>query len=160
MTRTLYSPADLLTPHNSPTPVERAVVDGIFDQHPDETFLWIVFHRPDGGAKVWYAWTTGGQPLGDQADTLALAGALDGADWFHILGRHLETTTRGRVEIQAHALRPILADIRSGERAPQDQRDKLARLIREAARMTGRTPNTLTPRWVGVGPRLLTGGAR
>ncbi|MEU1800837.1 hypothetical protein [Streptomyces sp. NPDC019937] len=149
-----------LTPTNDPAPVEHAVVDGILDDHDPETFLWIVFRRPDGGARVKYAWTDGGPDLGDRVDRLALAAGLDFADWLHIGGRHCQESTRGRIVVQAHPLRPVLADVQSGVRAPGDRRDGLLRVIACAAADTGQTPRPGLPRWFGMGPARLMGEAR
>lgn len=148
------SPA-LLIPTGDAKPVEKAAVEGIMDGFEPETFLWIVFHRPDGGARVWYAWTAGGTDLGDKTDGLALAASMDFADWLHIGDRHCQHSTRGRIAIQAYALRPILADVQADMRGPEDRRDGLRRLLRVAAERTGQTPRTLSPRWLGVGPTLL-----
>jgi hypothetical protein len=150
----------LLAPTSDPTPVEKAAADGIASGCAPETFLCIVFHRPDGGARIWYAWTTGGQPLGDRIDQLALAAGLDATDWLHIGDRHCTHSTRGRIEIQAYPLRPVLADVQGGIRGPQERRERLRRVIACAADMTGQTPRTTTPGWLGFGPTLLAGGAR
>jgi len=147
--------AVLLMPTDDPRPVEKAAVDGIVDGFEPETFLWIVFHRPDGGARIWYAWTAGGTDLGDRVDRMALATGLDSADWLHIGDRHCQHSTRGRIAIQAYALRPILADVQNGVRSPEERLEQLRRVVRKAAEMTGQTPHTLTPRWLGVGPTLL-----
>ncbi|MBZ6253575.1 hypothetical protein KVH27_35075 [Streptomyces olivaceus] len=155
-TSTLEAPV-ALTPHDDPTPVEQAAVDGIAAGFPPETFLWVVFYRPDGGARVWYSWTAGGAPLGNTIDRHALAQPLDAADWLHILGQHLERSTRGRINIDAYPLRPILADLQTGVRAPDEERVKLRRMVEMAADLTGQTPPAERPvRWVGVGPDLLT----
>ncbi|MEU7240351.1 hypothetical protein [Streptomyces sparsogenes] len=154
MTVTPPSPT-LLLPTGDPTPVEKAAVDGIVDGFEPETFLWIVFHRPDGGARVWYAWTDGGTALGNHIDGLALAGGLDFADWLHIGDRRSKHSARGRIAIQAYALRPILADVQAGVRGPEDRRDGLLRFIACAAAETGQTPRPGVPRWLGVGPTLL-----
>ncbi|PNG22340.1 hypothetical protein [Streptomyces cahuitamycinicus] len=152
----VLEPPLILTPSDDPRPVERAVVDGIAGDFGPETFLWIVFNRPDGGARVWYAWTSGGHPLGDDIDRRALAAPLDAADWLHLMGKHLERRTRGRVQIDAHPLRPILADLQAGVRAPDDERVKLRRMVELAADMTGQArPADRPVRWVGVGPDLL-----
>lgn len=145
----------LLIPTSDPTPVEKAAVDGILDGFEPETFLWIVFHRPDGGARLWHAWTEGGQPLGDHVDSTALTHGLDGADWLHIGDRHCQHTTRGRIDIQAYALRPVLADIQAGVRGPDERRDILLRVIACAAEHTGQTPRPGVPRLLGMGPTLL-----
>lgn len=155
MTATL-APA-LLLPTGNPKPVEKAVVEGIVDDFEPETFLWIVFHRPDGGAHVWYAWTAGGIPLGEHIDQHALAAGFDASDWLHITGRHRTDHHRGRVETQAHPLRPIEADLRNGARSPESERDKLRRLLDGARDMAGQPPrpDATVPRWIGVGPTLL-----
>lgn len=144
-----------LIPTGDPTPVEKAAVDGILDGFEPETFLWIVFHRPDGGARVWYAWTDGGVPLGDDIDRRALAAGLDAADWLHIGDQHCQHSARGRTAIQAYALRPILADVRNGVRGPEDRRAATLRVIACAAAETGQAPRPGCPRWLGVGPMLL-----
>ncbi|MFD4886431.1 hypothetical protein, partial [Kitasatospora sp. NPDC058402] len=128
----------VLTPTDDPTPVEKAVVDGIAADFDPETFLWIVFHRPDGGARIWYAWTVGGHPLGDRVDHAALAAGYDCSDWFWIGNRHLTKHTRGRITIDAYPLRPVEADVRGGVRAPETERDGLRRLIDTAWSMSGR----------------------
>jgi hypothetical protein len=147
--------APLLIPTSDPTPVEKAAVDGILNGFEPETFLWINFHRPDGGVRIWYAWTECGQPLGNQVDTAALAAGLDAADWLHIGDRHCRHSSRGRIAVQAYALRPVLADVRNGVRGPDDRRDGLLRVIACAAAETGQTPRPGVPRWLGMGPGLL-----
>jgi hypothetical protein len=144
----------VLTPTDDPTPVEKAVADGIADGFEPETFLRLNFHRPDGGVRIWYAWTAGGQPLGDRIDQLAMAAGYDAADWLHIADRHEQTTTRGRVEIKAYPLRPVLADVQSGVRSPEERREGVRRILRKASEITGQPPRTLTPRWLGFGPAL------
>ncbi|MGW5695563.1 hypothetical protein ACWEWX_32900 [Streptomyces asiaticus] len=155
MTTAAPASPTLLVPTGDAKPVEKAAVDGIVDGFDPETFLWIVFHRPDGGARVWYAWTTGGTTLGDHIDRLALAAGLDFADWLHIGDRHCQHSDRGRIAIQAYALRPILSDVQTGVRGPDDRRDGLRRVIACAAAETGQTPRPGVPRWLGVGPTLL-----
>lgn len=145
----------LLVPTGDAKPVEKAAVDGIVDGFEPETFLWIAFHRPDGGARLWYAWTDGGTALGDRIDGLALVAGLDFADWLHIGDRHCQQSARGRIAIQAYALRPMLADVQAGVRGPDDRRDGLLRVIACAAEKTGQTPRPGVPRWLGVGPTLL-----
>ncbi|WP_330479873.1 hypothetical protein OG301_39370 (plasmid) [Streptomyces platensis] len=154
MTTAAATPITLI-PTGDATPVEKAAVDGIVDGFDPETFLWIVFHRPDGSARIWYAWTTGGTSLGDRIDDLALNAGLDVADWLHIGDQHCEHSTRGRIDIQAYALRPIFADVQAGVRGPEDRRDGLRRVIACAAEKTGQTPHPGVPRWLGVGPTLL-----
>lgn len=155
MTTAAPASPTLLVPTGDAKPVEKAAVDSIVEGFEPETFLWIVFHPAEGGAHIWYAWTAGGTDLGDRIDRLALAAGMDGADWLHISDQHCQHTTRGRIAIQAYALRPILADVQNGVRGPEERREDLRRLLRKASEVTGQTPNTLTPRWLGVGPTLL-----
>ncbi|MBP5896409.1 hypothetical protein F3K35_42060 [Streptomyces sp. LBUM 1481] len=145
-----------LTPSDDPTPVEKAVADGIADDFDPETFLWLTFHRPDGGARIWYAWTAGGPPLGDRVDQLATTTGYDAADWLHISDRHQLTSARGRVTVWAYPLRPVLADVQSGVRAPEERREGVRRILRKAGELTGQTPRTLVPRWLGFGPSLIS----
>jgi hypothetical protein len=154
MTATLQAPR-ILTPSSDRSPVERAVVDSLLGEFEPETFLWITFRTPEGGARVWYAWIEGGAPLGDQVDDLALTLGCTAADWLHIANRNMTVHQRGRVETQAHALRPMLGDLQSGVRATDEERDRLRRLLAHAAADCGITPRTLTPPWAGCGPRLL-----
>lgn len=156
MTDTLIRPA-ILTPTGDPTPVEKAAVEGIADMFEPETFLQIIFYRPDGGARCWYAWTAGGPALGDQADQLALASGMDAADWFAITSRYGTEHTRGRIHATAHPLRPVLADIRAGRGDDGDWRPKLDALVRDyrgETRQPAPDPARF-PRWMGVGPRLV-----
>lgn len=146
----------ILTPTSDRSPVERAVVDSLLDDHEPETFLWISFRTPEGGARVWYAWTEGGEPLGDQVDDVALSLGCDAADWLEMGRRHAVETERGRVKTQAHALRRILADLQAGTRAAEEERERLRRLIAYACELGNQAPRTLEPRWLGCGPRLLT----
>lgn len=143
----------------SRTPVEKAVADSIADGFPPETFLWIDFHQPDGGVRIWYAWTGGGIPLAERCDGRALALGLDYADYLHLLGRHGTEHIRGRVRTQAYPLRPLLRDVQDGERAPQLLQEQLHRVIEEGAELCGRRPvpppGRPLPRWGGVGPTLL-----
>jgi hypothetical protein len=145
----------LLHPTHDPRPIEKAAADSIAATFEPETFLWINFHRPNGGVRIWYAWTTGGEPLGNETDHAALTRGLDAADWLHIGDRHCQHTTRGRIDIQAYPLRPVLADIQAGVRSPKDRRDGLRRVIACAAAETGQTPLPGVPRWLGMGPALL-----
>jgi len=145
----------VLAPTDDPAPVVQAVLDGIAGEHDPETFLWIVQRRPDGGATIHYRWTTGGQPLGDHVDQQALAAGLDAADWLHIGDRHARRSTRGRFTVEAFALRPVLADVAAGVRAPQEQRAGILRILACAAQHTGQTPRPGCPRWLGMGPALL-----
>ncbi|WP_055588666.1 hypothetical protein [Peterkaempfera griseoplana] len=149
--------ATLLRPTSDQAPVEYALVNSIADDYDPETLLWIVFHRPDGGARVWYAWTASGEPLGNRIDHDARAGGLDAVDWLAITTRHCTHRTRGRIDIQVHPLRPIQEDVAAGRRASHEDRDKARQLLDAACDMTGqpRRPADQHPRWVGVGPALL-----
>lgn len=156
-TLTLDAPAPhTLTPTGDPRPVQLAALDGIIAAHDPETFLWIVFHRPDGGTNIRHAWTAGGTALGDRVDRLALAAGLDCVDWLEIGDRHCQPSTRGRINIEAYALRPVLSDVTSGVHAPEDRRASVLRVINCAAETTGQTPRPGLPRWVGMGPTLLS----
>ncbi|MFJ6085095.1 hypothetical protein ACIQI8_27175 [Streptomyces sp. NPDC092369] len=162
----LYMPVDLsaylrladtvpLVPVTSRKPVELAVIDSIASQQEPETFLWIVFYRPDGGANIRYAWTGNGAVLGDRIDQLALAMGLDCADWLHITDLHCRQSSRGRIAISAYALRPLLADVQRGTRSPETRRDGVRRIIACAAERSGQIPRPGIPGWTGVGPSLL-----
>lgn len=152
--------ATLLTPSTNTTPVEKAAVSGIADGFDPETFLWINFHRPCGGIRIWYAWTAGGTSLGDRLDDIALGLSLDGADWLHYADRHAAISHRGAIEIQAYPLRPILADIHNGEGAPDERRAALARFVNAYAAETGTRPKPGRSTWLGYGPRRVNGGHR
>lgn len=157
MTATAVMPVTPAVP-TDPTPVELAVIDGIVGGYDPETFLWIVFRRPDGGARIWYAWTAGGEPLGDQVDREALAAGYDCADWLHIGRRHVTQQSRGRVTIDAYPLRLVQGDVRCGLRAPEVERDKVRLMLGAAA--TGNFDGFAPPvsnlvRWMGVGPALV-----
>ena len=157
MTLTTTEPTELtLTPTDDPEPVLHALVQSIASGQPPETWLWINIFKPCGGVSVRYAWTTGGENLGNHIDLLALATPLDCADWIHITSEHVETTTRGRTQILAHPLRPILADVQAAVRCPDERRNNILRFIDGVATETGQTPRPGMPRWVGVGPTLLT----
>ncbi|WP_307841372.1 hypothetical protein [Streptomyces endocoffeicus] len=156
MTATLTAPERIpLTPSADNTPVVRTIVQSIAADHDPETYLRIVLHRPDGGANLRHAWTEGGEPLGDEVDRAALAAGMDAADWLHIGDLNCTRSTRGRITVEAYALRPVLADVSSGIRSPADRRDGLVRVIQEAARQTGQTPCPGLPRWLGMGPALV-----
>ncbi|WP_435245220.1 hypothetical protein [Streptomyces tendae] len=143
-----------LLPTGDPAPVERAVLAGVAAGFPPETFLWVTFHRPDGGARVRYAWTGGGEALGDRIDRLATAAGCDATDWLHIADRHQLTSARGRVTVWAYPLRPVLADVEGGVRGPAERRDGIRRLLHAAAERTGQAPRTYAPPWLGFGPLL------
>ncbi|MGV9427133.1 hypothetical protein ACWDO7_22955 [Streptomyces sp. NPDC003656] len=141
---------------SGPTPLVEAVIKSILSGHAPETFLWITTPTPDGGARIWHAWTDGGAPLGDRIDRVALSLGLDAADWLHIGDRHAQITTRGRIRIEAYALRQVRADVQADVRAPQDHRAGILRLL-ECAHDT---PRPEIPRWLGVGPALLAQTSR
>ncbi|MFD8609376.1 hypothetical protein [Streptomyces sp. NPDC059631] len=126
----------ILIPTNDPSPVEKAVTDGIT-------------------ARIRSAWTAGGPTLGDRIDQLALAAGYDAADWLHISDRYQLSTERGRVKTWACQLRPVLADVQSGTRGPEDRREHVRRIVLKASELTGQAPRTLTPRWLGFGPALI-----
>lgn len=147
--------AHLLHAGSDVKPIERAVVDEVMDGFGPETYLGFAFYRPDGGCNLWHGWTNGGDVLGDQVDSRALAAGLDAADWLHIGDRHSTITHRGRIRIEAYPLRPILADVQTGERSPETRRAHLLRVIECAAAQTGQTPRPGLPRWAGFGPALL-----
>ncbi|MFF4409768.1 hypothetical protein [Streptomyces sp. NPDC001404] len=153
-TAALPAPPLLPAPSDDATPVEKAAADSIAADFAPETFLWLTFRRPDGGVRIWYAWTAGGHSLGDRVDRRALAAGYDAADWLHIADRHQLRRARGRVEITAYPLRPVLADVQAGVRAPEDRREGIRRAVRKAGELTGQAPRTLTPRWLGFGPAL------
>jgi hypothetical protein len=163
---TLSSPAAdgaVLVVSADRTPVEKAVAQSIADGFGPETFLWIDVFQPDGGVRVWWAWTAGGDVLGDAVDRAAIAGALDCADWFHILDRHVSVHHRGRIRIQSYPLPPVRDDVVAGVRGPDELRGKLRRIVEIATEMKGGVPpvtgssGPLAP-WTGVGPALLAGG--
>ncbi|MYW00213.1 hypothetical protein [Streptomyces sp. SID3343] len=156
-TPTITAPV-ILAPTGDPTPVEKAVVDGVATDAAPETLLWFAFRRPDGGSRVWYAWTAGGDVLGDRVDRLALETGLHGADWLVITGDHADVAERGRVLITTYPLRPILADVQAGRRDPGAAGASLRRFLNEYTHRTGQpaVPETARmPRWLGVGPTLL-----
>lgn len=144
-----------LTPTDDPTPVERAVIDSITDAFEPETWLTIMRARPDGGVRVRWRWTAGGAELGNRIDVLALAKGLNAADNFHIIDLHVQESRRGHFRILAYPLRPILAEVQAGVRAPEWRRAKLRRVIDIAAEQAGQTTRPGLPRWLGVGPDLL-----
>lgn len=156
MTITLETAPVILTPSNDPTPVEKAVIDGILDDFPPETFLTFVFHRADGGARLWHAWTDGGTALGDRVDQLATAAGMDAADDMAIGARHVEQSTRGRVEINAYPLRPILADVEGEHGSDPVHRDKLRRALDWYAEQKGWPvlDDGYHAPWIGYGPKL------
>jgi hypothetical protein len=145
----------LLTPTDDRRAVEQAVIASILGDFGPEMYLGFCFYRPDGGANLRNAWTDGGEQLGDQADRCALAAGLDAADWLHIGDRHSTVTHRGRIRVEAYPLRPILADVQTGERSPDERRAGLRRVIDCAAARAGQTVPPGLPRWLGFGPTLL-----
>lgn len=140
--------------------VELAVINSIMSSFEPEMYLGFAFHRLDGGVTMWHAWTDGGDTLGNQVDGRALVRRLDAADWLHIGDQHSTVSHRGRVQVEAYPLRPILADIEAGVRSPEDRRAGLRRVIECAAARTGQTPRPGLPQWPGFGPVLLHRKAR
>jgi hypothetical protein len=147
------SSACALVPTNDPTPVEKAAVDGIAAEFGPETFLWISFHRPDGAVRSWFAWTAGGQRLGDYIDRVAMTAGLDAADWLHVADRHQDTRARGTIKTWAYALRPVLADVESGVRSPAARREGLRRVLAALVGDSGQQ-HVRDVRWLGFGPRV------
>jgi hypothetical protein len=147
-----------LTPTGDPRPVEKAVIDGIVDTFEPETHLWVVFHLPNGGARVYYAWTLGGDRLGDKIDREATARGFDLADWLFIPGRYRTEHVRGKVTTQAYPLRPILADVANGRRASEEDRVRTMRIFDASADLKGeprpQVGDFIGP-WGGVGPAVL-----
>lgn len=142
-------------PSDDIRPLEHAVVTSLTADTEPETWLAVVFTQPDGGLRVRWGWTRGGVELGNHIDELALATGLDIADNFHLCDLHKRVTFRGRVRVEAHPLRPILADVAAGIRCPKDRWDGLHRVLEFAAAERNQpTPEGL-PRWRGVGPALL-----
>lgn len=143
-----------LTPTLDPGPVELAAAESIASTFEPETFICITFHRRDGGARLRYVWTEGGAELGNRIDREALAAGLDAADNLHITDLHVQTSHRGRIRIDAHPLRPILADVLARVCCPEDRRAALHRFLECAAHHNGQATPPM-PRWMGVGPSLL-----
>jgi hypothetical protein len=142
-------PAPTLAPTGDSEPVLQALVRSITAGHPPETWLWMKV--PEPCVSVRHAWTGGGTELGDRIDLQAVAAGLDSADWLHITSQHAQSSARGRIEIHAHPLRPILADVQSGVRCPEGLRAYLHRVLDAS----GQTRRPGMPRWDGVGPTLL-----
>ncbi|MFJ5071597.1 hypothetical protein ACIQC7_34790 [Kitasatospora sp. NPDC088556] len=150
--------AGLLLLDLDPKLAEQAFADDLADEYEPETFLWISIRQPDGGAHVHYRWTTGGRELGDRVDHQALTAGLNAADWSDITSRHLTERRVGVTLVHAHPLRPILADVTAGLRAPEEVQATFRRIIRNAAEHSGQyalAADPVVPRWMGVGPRLL-----
>jgi hypothetical protein len=149
----------ILTPTGDSKPVEKAVIDGIIANFDPETYLQIQFHKPNGNIQVWYAWTAGGDTLGDKVDRDALAHGFDAADWLHIPDRYRTEHVRGRVKTLAHPLRPIHADILNGRRADTDFRTKIRAFLDAMADMKNQPrpdiedPDNIGP-WLGIGPTM------
>lgn len=144
-----------LTPTGDARPVELALVDSITGEFDPEMWIAVTFPLPDGGIRVRWTWTAGGAELGNRIDRLALDARLDAADNFHICDLHAQESSRGHIRIHAHPLRPMLADVQAGVRAPESRRALLQRFIDFAAAEHGQTPRPGLPRWMGVGPDLL-----
>lgn len=132
--------------------LEHATAAALAYGQPAETLIWITFRRPDG-ARTWYAWTGGGERLGDAVDRAAEARGLDAADWLHILDRHADYISDGHAEARAYPLRRVLADITAGVRGPEQLREQLARVLR--ASLGRQAAAAAPPPWCGTGPALL-----
>lgn len=159
MTALLDTPTSaILSPTDDPRPVEKAVAAGIADDFEPETHLWIVFRTPEGGARVYYAWTAGGDVLGNRVDREAIARGFDCVDWLFVPGRYRTDHERGRVRIQAYPLRPILADVLAGRRADESDRARTMSVFDAAADLKGKPRPALSDfrgPWGGVGPVVL-----
>jgi hypothetical protein len=128
----------ILTPTHDPRPVERAVVESIISSLGPELLLHVALWQPNGEVRLRYAWTRGGDVLGDRVDRDATARGLNLADAVHIAELHRTEHRRGRIVIQAFALRGIHADVLGGVRAGDGDR---------GAGFAGT--------WLGVGPGML-----
>ncbi|MFJ4700458.1 hypothetical protein ACIP5N_22235 [Streptomyces sp. NPDC088768] len=144
-------------------PVEQAVVAGALAAAGPETLVRTDVPQPDGSVRLYAAWTDRGGPLADHIDRIALARGLDAWSWIEILTHHQRTTHRGRIEVRAHPLRQILADVERGHRGSEEYRASFVRLLADDAERAGRPPLPAPglPAWPGVGPLLwhrCTGG--
>src|SRR5216110_3315854 len=128
----------ILTPTNDPRPVEQAVVESIIDSLEPELLLHIALWQPDGSVRLRYDWTHGGDVLGDRIDRDTTARGLNIADSVHIAELHRTEHRRGRITIQAFALRGIHNDVLGGVRAGNGTRG------------TG-----FVGTWLGAGPAML-----
>jgi hypothetical protein len=137
-------------------PVQRAAVLEIADQFGPLKWLDIRFPLPGGGLRLTSAWTPGGDRLGDEIDTVALAAGMDMADWLAIVDRHHEVTYRGKIQIVVHDLPPIRNDVALRYGADRDFRGRLRAAYAE---WCSEWPFDWVglPRWHGVGPYLLGG---
>ena len=151
---TALEPPRLITPIDGRNPAELTAVTEVLQEWGPETYLGFTFTRPDGGCNLWHGWTDGGPVLGDITDGIALATHLDAADWLHIGDRHRTITDRAGLRIEAFPLRPVLADVESGERSPQDRRELLTGFLNRAADADGSARVSALP-WPGFGPLLL-----
>jgi hypothetical protein len=146
----------VLTPTGDRRPAERAVVDGALAAAEPETLVRTDIPQPDGSVRLYAAWTAGGGPLADHIDRVALARGLDAWSWIEILTHCARTTHRGRIEVRAHPLRQVLADVERGYRGSEEHRASFARLLADDAARAGRPPLPAPgiPAWAGVGPLL------
>ena len=136
-------------------PLTKAVIASIADGLEPEAFLSIDQRYADGGGRHFYAWTNGGEQLGDTVDSVASVLGLDGADGIHLGELHHRVVERGRVRTYVHPLRPILADIQRGVRAPEGLRGRVERFREDVRADLGddyvrRVPGVWA--WFGFGP--------
>ena len=144
----------------SPTPVERAWIGELVDATDPCRYLFTVLNLPDGGARTYYAWTAGGQQVGDDIDHLAAAQGRDVYDWVEFHSRYETRIDRGRHYVLSVDLRPLYEDLRHG--VPGADVDRRAGLGGFAAYMVAAgaqpghhiDPDRRVP-WIGFGPRLL-----
>ncbi|MFD7618582.1 hypothetical protein [Streptomyces sp. NPDC059802] len=144
----------VLAPIGNRGPVEQAVVEGALASAGPETLVRTDVPQPDGSVRLYAAWTDGGGPLADHIDRVALARGLDAWSWVEILTQSARTTHRGRIEVRAHPLRQVLADVERGHRGSEEYRAGFARMLADDAARGGRPPLSGIPAWPGVGPRL------
>ncbi len=143
------------------TPVQRAAVAEISGLYEPECRLNYEFRLPDGGVRLFYAWTAGGESLGDQADDMAISRGLGLADQMAIANPHATDHTHGSVKVHVYRLRPILAAIRDGVRDDDTYAESFRRLLHNAATSSGWTPDparmarALSWRPYPLGPALM-----
>ncbi|MEX5711977.1 hypothetical protein AB1484_27690 [Parafrankia sp. FMc6] len=123
------------------TPVQRAAVAEISGLYEPECRLNYEFSLPNGGMRLFYAWTPGGEPLGDQADDMAISRGLGLADQMAITNPHATDHSHGAVKVHVYRLRPILAAIRDGVRDDGTYTEAFRRLLHNAATHTSWTPD-------------------
>jgi hypothetical protein len=98
------------------------------DLHAPGTWLQFDFLDADGyGFRTW-AWTSGGDQLGDRIDRLAEKRRLTALSVAGTAHLHLTHHDRGRVHVAAIALAPVFDTLRAGKRPSA----AVVRAIREA----------------------------